>query len=114
MAKSTRKAASPRKPQGARVIVRQRLGRKPPPPNESKRDRFCRIGERRMTEIVSKIALLGNLSGSQYECTQADIDNMRETVQNALDIAMSRFAPRTRESTTRFRFGQDGQQRGMH
>jgi hypothetical protein len=98
---AAKKAKSPRK---ARVIVKARLGRKPPPPNESKRDRFCRIGERRMNEVIGKIALLGNLSGPQYECTHDDLERMKSTIQIALDGAMSRFGRTVRQQATGFSF----------
>lgn len=77
-----------------RVVVRNRLGRKPPPPNETRRDRFKRIGERRMVEVLGKIALLGNLSSSSYEVTEADCEAMRKTIEHAVEMAMSRFTPR--------------------
>jgi hypothetical protein len=78
----------------ARVIVKARLGRKPPPPNETRRDRFKRIGERRMTEVLGKIALLGNLSSPAYDVTEADIVAMRETMHHAIEAAFARFTPR--------------------
>lgn len=92
----------------ARVIVKARLGRKPPPPNESRRDRFCRIGERRMNEIVGKIALLGNLSGTQYECTPEDLERMKSTITTSLEAALSRFNRTVRQRDQGFSFSQTG------
>lgn len=87
-------ARNAKKVTGTRVVVRQRLGRKPPPPNETKRDRFRRIGERRMNEVLSKIALLGNLSSPSYDVTREDVDAMRETIIQAMEAALARFTPR--------------------
>lgn len=88
MARNTKKVT------GTRVVVRQRLGRKPPPPNETKRDRFRRIGERRMNAVLSQIALLGNLSSPSYEVTREDVETMRATIMQATEAALARFTPR--------------------
>lgn len=90
--------------EGTRVVIRQRLGRKPPPPNESKRDRFKRIGERRMNEVLSKIALLGNLSSASYDVTGEDVAAIRETIVQGLDAALARFTPRRSVDRKRFQF----------
>lgn len=75
----------------------QRQGRRPPPPNESRRDRFLRIGQRRMNNVIRQIQLLGNLSSSAYDCQQSDIDLMREVIARELEAALGRFTPRQRQ-----------------
>jgi len=36
---------------------------------ESKQDKFKRLASKRVTNAVQKIELIGNLSGSSYDCT---------------------------------------------
>lgn len=107
MAKKTRLNTKARTPRGTRVVIRKRLGRKPPPPNETARDRFCRIGERRMSEIIGKITLLGNLSGANYDCTEADLEAMKSSLQSAIDGAFARFRPSAKAKAGAFSFTGD-------
>lgn len=86
------------------VKTAARKGRKPPPPNETRRDRFCRIGERRVNDVLGKIMLLGNLSSPNYECTAEDLHNMRQTLDDAIEIAFARFTPRKFASREHFSF----------
>jgi hypothetical protein len=89
----------------------RKVGRKPPPENETRRDRFQRIGQRRMNDVLQRIRLLGNLSSPQYEYNMTDISQMRATVQGALEDALARFQPRKaaeRKPNFRFDDGIDG------
>lgn len=68
-----------------------RMGRKPPPPNETPRQRFGRIGQARMVNALHAIRLIGNLAASGYEYTADDIGLMHSTLKEALDLAFDRF-----------------------
>lgn len=104
---TAKKAATPREGVTAGGAgPAQRLGRKPPPPNETRRDRFLRIGQRRMNNVIRQIQLLGNLSSSTYDCQQQDIDLIREVIARELEAALSRFTPRQRQGSRDFSFGQ--------
>jgi len=49
---------------------------------ESKRDKFCRLAENRMNNILKQIELLGNLSNrNAYDYTDEDIQKMIKTLK---------------------------------
>ena len=53
--------------------------------NETKHERFCRLAENRMTNILKQFELLGNLSNtSAYEYTQHDIDKIIRALKAAV------------------------------
>lgn len=59
-------------------------GRKPPPPGETDRDRFLRIGNARMINALKAIELMENLSRGAYEWSLADVDAMeRKLIEQA-------------------------------
>lgn len=68
-------------------------------PNESKRDRFVRLGGARMGKVLKGIEGLGNLSGAAYEYSEADVSKMRTAIQNATDAALRRFDPNAKRET---------------
>jgi len=111
MAKSVKKggavAASPANPRTKSVA--RRMGRKPVPENESRADRFKRIGAKRMNAAIRQIQLLGNLANPNYECNGDDLALMRDTIIHELESAMARFSPRKRSTATGFTFESPGQ-----
>lgn len=87
MAKRTTKAAP----------AARRMGRKPVPENESRHDRFVRIGTKRVNNAIRQIQLLGNLCSPNYECDANDLALMRDAIVHELDMAIARFTPRKRQ-----------------
>lgn len=52
---------------------------------ESKRDKFVRLAEKRMDNILKGIELMGNLSNTNnYEYTQEDINKIIRTLKTAV------------------------------
>ena len=52
---------------------------------ESKRDKFIRLAEKRMDNILKGIDLMGNLSNSNnYEYTQEDLNKIIRTLKSAV------------------------------
>lgn len=86
------------------AMAKARMGRKPVPENESRHERFVRIGDKRMTQVIRQIQLLGNLCSPNYECDGEDLALMRSTVLRELDLALSRFSPKKRSEVERFSF----------
>ena len=80
------------------AIRRVRRGRKPRPMNETRYDRFNRVGSRRMQNAIHQIRLLGNLCRPIYQCDAEDLNLVRSTIINELDMALARFAPRISET----------------
>lgn len=84
----------------AAAAAKSKLGRKPPPPNESRRDRFVRIGAKRMENVIRQIQLLGNLCGANYECSGDDLVLMRDSIHHELEMALARFTPKKRQTAS--------------
>lgn len=52
---------------------------------ETKRDKFIRLAESRMNNVLKQIELLGNLSNTRaYEYNQEDVDKIIKTLKNAI------------------------------
>lgn len=59
---------------------------------ETKREKFVRLAESRMTNTLKQIELLSNLSNtSAYEYTQEDIDKMIRTLKKSISDLESSF-----------------------
>jgi hypothetical protein len=72
-------------------------GRYAPPPGETARERFIRLGQARMVNALHAIRLLGNLSSDLYQVTDRDVALMHSTLTEAINDALGRFR---RPSTT--------------
>lgn len=59
---------------------------------ETKRDKFKRLCESRMTNTLKQIELLGNLSNTNaYEYNDEDIDKMIKTLRKAISELQKTF-----------------------
>lgn len=59
--------------------------------NESRRDKFLRLGKRRMLKALQAVRLLGNLSSSNYHYSPRDVELMRWTLIDQLDKTFAKF-----------------------
>lgn len=89
--------AAPRSRSARNATPARRMGRRPVPEGETRRDKFMRIGQRRMEAVIRQIQLLGNLCSPAYDCNSEDITLMRDTIMHELDMALARFTPRKRQ-----------------
>lgn len=70
-----------------------------------KRLRFERIAEKRMTETIKKMRLLGNLSNKHnYDYTEAHVKQIIDTLENELRLLKSRFKEGTASENYTFEF----------
>lgn len=70
----------------------------PAKPEESKRDKFLRIGGGRMVNVLRSVRLLGNLANrAVYEWKEEDVANMRKAIDAQLDASFKKFAKSTDE-----------------
>jgi hypothetical protein len=83
-------ARQPRSNQN-QTTARAPRGRKPPPADESRHDKFLRIATRRMRMVLRQIQLLGNLSSSNYETNADEIKRMHEAIDREMDAAFGRL-----------------------
>jgi hypothetical protein len=64
----------------------------PSAPEESKRDKFLRIGGGRMVNVLRSIRLLGNLANRGiYEWRPEDVEQMRRVINDQLDRSFRKF-----------------------
>lgn len=65
----------------------------PAQPEESKRDKFLRIGGHRMVNVLRSIRLLGNLANTGiYEWSEEDVKRMRSVINDQLDLSFAKFS----------------------
>lgn len=67
---------------------------------ESKADKFVRLGTSRVNKALVAISRLEALSGSAYEYTEKQVDDMFGALQAALDNARSKFNKTKKEPNT--------------
>ena len=59
---------------------------------ESKRDRFVRIAERRTEAVMNRLRILANCANrSVYEYTQTDVDKIFSTITREMEEARRKF-----------------------
>lgn len=73
--------------------------------NESKADKFVRLGEYRVNKVIDAIGRLENLSNrTNYEYTQEQVEAMFSIMEKRLLEVKGRFAPKKKKEDT-FSFG---------
>ena len=72
--------------------------------NESKADKFVRLGEYRVNKVIEAIGRLENLSNrSSYEYTEEQVEAMFSMMEKRLSEVKGRFAPKqTKDNTFSF------------
>lgn len=85
-----------------------RKARAKAPEGETKRAKFLRLGGQRVTKALKAIRLIGNLSGSGYEYTEADIKKIDAALDTEMKAVLNRFQPRKpgEKSEAGFQFGE--------
>jgi len=58
---------------------------------ESKSDKFHRLANARVADIVDRFRVLSNLAGPNYAYTADEIEAVRTELQGALDAALGEF-----------------------
>ena len=74
--------------------------------NETKAEKFIRIGEYRMNKAVDAIGRLENLANrSFYEYTQEQVDAMFQALEGRVAEVKARFTPKKAAESKTFSFG---------
>ena len=71
---------------------------------ESKADKFKRIGQSRVVKALEAIQRLGALSGSSYEYTDEQVENMFGALQSKLDETRDKFKKEKKKEKPTFTF----------
>ena len=69
---------------------------------ESKHDKFKRLASKRVTNAVKKIELIGHLSASSYECTQEEVDQIIEVLQQTIEGVREKFSKKKKQGGAAF------------
>ncbi len=73
--------------------------------NQSKRDNFERLAEKRMTEAIKKIRLIGNLSNrNNYDYTDVHVKEMISALENEIVLLKNKFKQEEEDKDTSFTF----------
>jgi len=71
---------------------------------ESKADKFKRIAEPRVRDLINKFRILGNCSNkSNYEYTKIQVDKMFDAIREALELNYTKFIQNAKQ-TESFKF----------
>lgn len=62
------------------------------PADETKAQKFVRLGKPRMVAALKAVDILGNLAGSGYEYTPEQVAKMRQTVQEKVNETFAKFS----------------------
>lgn len=74
--------------------------------NETKAEKFIRIGEYRMNKAVDAIGRLENLANrGSYEYTQEQVDAMFQALEGRVAEVKARFTPKKTAESKTFSFG---------
>ena len=74
-------------------------GDDPVPREETKRDRFLRIAERRTQQVLEKIRVLGNCSNrSIYEFTDDEVERIFQAILRQVDFTRAQFQDRSKRA----------------
>lgn len=70
-----------------------------------RRERFVKVGERRINNALKAISLIGNLSNKgNYEYSQAEVRKIERVLKEELASTMSRFDNNNSKSKNGFSF----------
>lgn len=79
------------------------------PVEETKRDKFVRLGTARMNRVLNSIRLIGNLANPAYAWEESDIALMQANIVEALGQTLARFRKHKRGEKPHFVFGEDAE-----
>lgn len=76
------------------------------PKNETKRARFIRLAESRMTKAMHHIKIIGNLNSKvQYEYSQGDVDEIVNALKGSIEDIEYRLGGGGGENPSGFKLG---------
>jgi hypothetical protein len=64
------------------------------PQEETARQRFVRLANKRVVKVIKAIQLIGNLSSRAYQYDDKDVDKIFDAIQTEVDQARSKFLKR--------------------
>ncbi len=72
---------------------------------DEKMMKFERIAEKRVSDVLKKMQLIGNLANkNNYEYTDKHVKQIIDSLENELKVLKNKFAEESSEKTTDFKF----------
>lgn len=72
---------------------------------QEKMMKFERIAEKRVSDVLKKMQLIGNLANkNNYEYTDKHVKQIIDSLENELKVLKNKFAEGSSEKTTEFKF----------
>lgn len=72
---------------------------------EGKREKFERLAEKRMSEVIKKLRLIGNLSNrNNYEYSAEQVKQIIDSLEHELKIIKNKFKEEQSKSNMTFKF----------
>lgn len=72
---------------------------------QEKMMKFERIAEKRVSDVLKKMQLIGNLANkNNYEYTDKHVKQIIDSLENELKVLKNKFAEEISEKTTDFKF----------
>jgi uncharacterized protein YecE (DUF72 family) len=81
-----------------------------PDETEDKREKFERIALARMNRALNAVRLIGNLASYNYDWTEADVELMRQKLDEVADQTFARFQRHKRGEKPTFTFTTEKQE----
>lgn len=73
--------------------------------NETKEEKFVRLGEGRVNDAIKKIRLISNLSNkNNYEYTQEQVNEIIQVLKNEIEDLEKKFVSQQQKNSEQFRF----------
>lgn len=96
-------AAPAPQPKRKRVAKKKANGRIPPPPDETKRQKFVRLANQRFNRVVKALHVLRSLGRNQsaYEYGDGDIDQITDKLVAELEAVAAEMKRRGRPVVTK-------------
>lgn len=93
------------------AVESKKKGPQASPDNETPHDRFLRLAPKRTDAALSKIKLLGNLSGSGYEWQSSEVQQILDAVFDAVHDMKRKFEHRRQKTSKGFAFASPKQRK---
>jgi ABC-type Fe3+-hydroxamate transport system substrate-binding protein len=72
---------------------------------EGKKEKFERLAEKRMSDVIKKMRLIGNLSNqNNYEYSDLQVKQIIDSLEQEIKIIKNRFKDEQNKSTSAFKF----------
>lgn len=103
----TKRKYTRRTPAGLRLATQKNDAAKQEPKEESRHDKFLRLGQARINRALVTMRLIGNLAGTNYEYNEQDVTAIKQALQAGVEATLSKFQMNKKPPAASFTFRRD-------